>query len=402
MKNKQWKSAGWLASLMFIGGLSSCSNGGQSQKNSALDTQPIAGSVEVINGDSIWVCNLSALKDTVVLPLSYFADELQIVKLDNRDEALVPVRNVIVSDNYILVWGKDQTPFKLFDKSGKFLANVGSFGQGPGEYQLIYDAQIDETGGRIYLLPWNAKSLLAYDLKGQAVQSIPLPGLVPKGVFKANTKDSLLSVFLLPFDYLPYVAWTQKFNGEIQDTIRSRHLAIKPDFSNEVYSNKNGADFDVSLFVFWERRPDSLYHYANGRLNPRFTMDFAKKEIPIHDYKELPRHFLGSTSVEKQLDENNFTTEVLADFIMDKESLKGAFYKVENDYLGNLPIPWFPYNCSNGYYTANMEPVTLKETLEKYLENAKDIPATDRERMQKLADSIHENDNNYILYAKLK
>ena len=91
-----------------------------------------------------------------------------------------------------------------------------------------------------------------------------------------------------------------------------------------------------------------------------------------------------------------------ADFIMDKESLKGAFYKVENDYLGNLPIPRFPYNCSNGYYTANMEPVTLKETLEKYLENANDIPATDRERMQKLADSIHENDNNYILYAKLK
>ena len=134
MKNKQWKSTGWLASLMFIGGLSSCSNEGQSQKSSALDTQPIAGSVEVINGDSMWVCNLSALKDTVVLPLSYFADELQIVKLDNRDEALVPVRNVIVSDNYILVWGKDQTPFKLFDKSGKFLANVGAFGQGPGEY----------------------------------------------------------------------------------------------------------------------------------------------------------------------------------------------------------------------------------------------------------------------------
>ena len=49
-----------------------------------------------------------------------------------------------------------------------------------------------------------------------------------------------------------------------------------------------------------------------------------------------------------------------------------------------------------------MEPVALKETLEKYLESAKDIPAVDRERMQKLADSIHENDNNYILYAKLK
>lgn len=165
MKSKQWKSAG-LICLVFIGGLSSCINGGQGSKGDALDAQPIVGSVEILNGDSVWVCNQSALKDTLVLPLSYFADELQIVKLDNRDEALVPVRNVIVSDNYILVWGKDQTPFKLFDKSGKFLGNVGAFGQGPGEYQLIYDAQIDEAGGRIYLLPWNARSLLAYDLKG--------------------------------------------------------------------------------------------------------------------------------------------------------------------------------------------------------------------------------------------
>lgn len=400
MKNKQWKRTGWVAGLMFGLCLSSCTNEGR--KTYALDAQPVVGSVEIVNGDSVWVCNLAAIKDTAVLPLSCFAEELQIVKLDNRDEALVPVRNVVISDNYIMVWGRDQTPFKLFDKSGKFLCNVGSVGQGPGEYKLIYDAQIDEAGGRIYLLPWNAKALLVYDMKGQPVQSIPLPTLVPKGVFKANTKDSLLSVFLLPFEYLPNVAWTQKFNGEIVDTVPSRHLAVKPDFSNEVYSNKNGADFDVSLFVFWGRRPDSLYHYANGRLNPRFTLDFGKQEIPIHDYKELPYHFLGSTSVEKQLDERHFTTEVPVDFIMDKRTLKGAFYKVENDYLGNIPIQWFPYNCSNGYYAANMEPATLKEMLEKYLAGATDISTADRERMQKLADSIHENDNNYILYAKLR
>lgn len=400
MKNKQLKRAGCMTGLMFVLCLTSCTNEGR--KTYALDTQPVVGSVEMVNGDSVWVCDLAAIKDTAVLPLSCFAEELQIVKLDNRDEALVPVRNVVMSDNYMMVWGKDQTPFKLFDKSGKFLCNVGSVGQGPGEYKLIYDAQIDEDGGRIYLLPWNARSLLAYDMKGQPVQSIPLPTLVPKGVFKANTKDSLLSVFLLPFEYLPNVAWTQKFNGEIVDTVPSRHLAVKPDFSNEVYSNKNSADFDVSLFVFWGRRPDSLYHYANGRLTPRFTMNFGKKEIPIHDYKELPHHFLGSTSVEKQIDERNFTTEVPVDFVIDKRTLKGAFYKVENDYLGNMPIQWFPYSCSNGYYAANMEPATLKEILEKYLAGTTEIPKAERERMKKLVDSIHENDNNYILYAKLR
>ena len=96
MKSKQWKSAG-LICLVFIGGLSSCTNGGQGSKGDALDAQPIVGSVEILNGDSVWVCNQSALKDTLVLPLSYFADELQIVKLDNRDEALVPVRNAFWS-----------------------------------------------------------------------------------------------------------------------------------------------------------------------------------------------------------------------------------------------------------------------------------------------------------------
>ena len=76
MKSKQWKSAG-LICLVFIGGLSSCTNGGQGSKGDALDAQPIVGSVEILNGDSVWVCNQSALKDTLVLPLSYFADELQ-------------------------------------------------------------------------------------------------------------------------------------------------------------------------------------------------------------------------------------------------------------------------------------------------------------------------------------
>ena len=49
MKSKQWKSAG-LICLVFIGGLSSCTNGGQGSKGDALDAQPIVGSVEILYG----------------------------------------------------------------------------------------------------------------------------------------------------------------------------------------------------------------------------------------------------------------------------------------------------------------------------------------------------------------
>lgn len=366
---------------------------------SSLADQPVVGSVKMVQGDSVWVCDFSALKDTVTFPLSAIAEELQVVKLDGSDEALVPVGNTLVSDNYILVYGRRQTPFKLFDKSGKYLADVGSFGQGPGEYQMVYDAQIDEAAGRIYLLPWNAKALLAYDLKGQYVQSIPLPTLVPKGKFKVDGRNSTLSVFILPFNNLPYVAWRQDFQGNLTDTVPGRHLAVKPDFSNEVFSNKVNGKFDVSLFTFFELRPDTLYHFEGGDLHPRFTMDFAGEEIPMHSFRELPHLFAGDVTVKKQVSENSYTTEVPSCYIMDKKTLRGAFCRFVNDYLGDMPA----YLFANGdYYTLNMEPAGLKEALEKHLEIKTDLPAEERERLRKLADSIHENDNNYILYAKLK
>lgn len=396
MKNKKCVQA--ISLLIGVAFLFSC-NGVGKQTNDGLAEQPIVGSVKVVNGDSIWVCNFAALKDTVTLPLSALAEEFQIVKLDGRDEALVPVRNTLVSDNYILVYGQQQTPFKLFEKSGKFLANVGSFGQGPGEYQMVYDAQIDETAGRIYILPWNAKALLTYDLQGKYVQSIPLPTLVPKGKFKVDSSNSTLSVFILPFNNLPYVAWRQDLQGNLLDTIPGRHLAVRPDFSNEVFSGKINGKLDVFLFTFFELRPDTLYHLDEGRLNPRFTVDYSSKEIPIHFYQEMPHHFAGYLAAKKQVGEGSYTTEVPAYYIMDKKTLKGAFYQLVNDYLGDMPADLF---VNGDYYTLNMEPATLKEALKKHLEVKMDISSKERERLQKLADSINENDNNYILYAKLK
>lgn len=66
---------------LLIGG---CKEG---NKNTALDGQPVVGSVKVVDGDSLWTCDFSALKDTIVLPLSAIAEELQVVKLDDSDEA---------------------------------------------------------------------------------------------------------------------------------------------------------------------------------------------------------------------------------------------------------------------------------------------------------------------------
>ena len=106
-------------------------------------------------------CNLKSLKDTVDIPLSYLTEELQVVQLDNRDEALVGgwVRTT-VSDNYILVSNNKQTPYKLFTRDGKYITNIGAYGQGPNEYGNTYAEQLDEAHNRIYILPWQSDKLL--------------------------------------------------------------------------------------------------------------------------------------------------------------------------------------------------------------------------------------------------
>lgn len=148
--------------------------------------------------DSIVVLDVGLIKDTMQIRLSQLVDDLEIIKLETRDTALVKSGYMAVSDQYMLL-GSYLMPCKLFDKNGTFLRQIGGLGQGPGEYTNIYDAQIDEVNNRIYMLPWTSNQLLVFDLDGNILPPIPLPARVPKGVFRVDTKKNLLTMGILPF-----------------------------------------------------------------------------------------------------------------------------------------------------------------------------------------------------------
>lgn len=149
--------------------------------------------------------------------MSQLTEELQIVKLDNRDEALIGgwIRTT-VGEKYILVSNNKQTPYKLFDRTGKFITNIGSYGQGPNEYLNTYAEQLDEANNRIYILPWQSSKILVFDLKGNALDPIPLCLRVPKGKFRVNTAKSEVTVTVLPFPKWPAVVWTQDLRVNVK------------------------------------------------------------------------------------------------------------------------------------------------------------------------------------------
>ncbi|WP_298650271.1 6-bladed beta-propeller [uncultured Proteiniphilum sp.] len=386
--------------LFFLLFLISC---GKNTRRSTLNHLDVVAEKVMITNSELISCDLAKLKDTVNIPLSYLVEDLQMIRLDNRDEALVGFTSITLTDKHILVRNNRQNPYKLFNTKGEFLTTIGTYGQGPNEYLNVYDDWLDEETGQVFILPWQSNKLFRFDLQNNALEPIPLKYRVPKGKFFVNTKESTVSVFLLPFAGSPVVAWTQDFNGNMIDSIPAGHLTVQPDYSNEVISNKNTNEFDCSLFTFFEQRPDSLYHYniADNRLDPKFTLDFKDRPWKIHSYQELPGHFIGDVTVEKKLSDNITVTEHPSNFIVDKKTLKGGFYKLYNDFLGNLPIEGWPL-YQNGYYLWNVDPGELADLLTKHLDKSNTLTENDRKKLTDLLNSIDENDNNYLFYGKLR
>lgn len=358
--------------------------------------------------DSVVVCDLSLLKDTVDIPLSFFVEDFQILKLDNREEALVGITNLVVSENYILVCGSvfDGYPCRLFTKEGRFVTNIGAIGQGPGEYRAVYGAQIDEKNGCLYLIPFaNSKSLYVYNLQGKPLRSLPLHRSVAKAAFRVDTEKRQISFGVLPFNGYPLVAWTQDFEGHLLDSVPSQsYLSVVPDYSNEAYYGGNTADFDLHIFTFWEHRPDTLYHYISteGRLKPCFTLNYQDRKRSINNYFELPGCYLGKMSVEKQVAATQWETQSPSVYIVDKETLRGTFFHLKNDYLGGMPEGDVPWRFQNGYYARLVEPGQLQDEIEKHLASGAVTDEKIRGTLQDFYQSIREGDNSYVFYAKQK
>ena len=379
----------------------------ENEKNQLSDLPIVAHQVEV-DGQEMTVCELGLLKDTIDLPLSYWVEDFETVKLDGKDEALVGHGQVYVSDNYILVRESNNVPCKLFRRDGSFVGKVGSLGQGPGEYTDVYDMQIDEQAEHIYLLPFRSKAIYVYDLKGNYQKDIPLNKkyekmMVPKGLFKVDAAKNRVAVMTLPFDYLPLVAWVQDMEGNFLHEVPMNHLKIRPAFSNEMLSSKCFADaLDVSLYTLKEVRKDTLYHLDmnDGKLYPKFTLDFGGRDITRHNYFDFSTHYAGSLAAIEQVSENSFMVNATCAYLVEKESGKGAFFRTVNDFLDNEPINIISKRCSNGYYTLNIEPAALIEKLEKGLKNQPDEAR--RKKMEALMKTIDEDDNNYIFIGKLK
>lgn len=381
--------------------LGMCQTACKQAPQSALDSSSvIAERIELPTGDLIALNVSHLVSDTVDFPLSTLVENLEIAILDPEEEALVGGGRVTLSDHFILISNSEEVPYKLFDRSGKYIRSIGSYGQGPDEYLNTYHEQLDEKHGRIYILPWMSEKLLVFDLEGNPQPAIPLHVRVGKGKFRVDGDKKEVTVTTLPFEGMQEFVWVQDFQGNRKQVLKPGHLTAPRDFSNEVYNQFNLAAYDVNLCLIMPTRKDTLYHYnvQANQLEPRFTVRFEEEEVPWHGYLDLPHHYLGDISFPVQVGESTWSGSKPSVFIIDKQTLQSSFIRLYNDFLG-LKDVW--HSFQGGYYVANYDPMTLKEALQTALQQD-DLPEAVRQRVTQLSDALHEDSNNVIVWGKLK
>ncbi|WP_455761504.1 6-bladed beta-propeller [Phocaeicola coprophilus] len=370
----------------------------------------------VADGDTMIVCDYSAVKESVRIPFSMWVDSLEVIKLDNStEEALVgDTRLVDVSDNYIGI-NVAHFPYRLFTRQGKFVASIGSVGQGPGEYNILNGGcQIDEAHNRVYLLPWATEQILVYDFQGNSIGTIPLAYLIHKGRIHVDYDRQRVTVVQLSLTRNFYDGgnpspplWVQDLEGNIVHENRAPQLALSGGgYGPEVlYHEVTGNDAVFSI-ARTASDSDSLYVYRmnSNRLSPRFTTDFGS-EIPHHAYVDFGDYYLtyiwGSNTDPATM--HMFTGTVVKRLFVDKRTLRGAFYKLENDYLGGIALQkynqwwgWLEYG-----YVVCMDPGDLLGLIEERLADPK-IPTGNREFLNVWKSKISPDDNSYVILGKRK
>ena len=358
--------------------------------------------------------NFNRVSQAPAMNISELAGEPEFIALDNRVEAFATGYTYAFSDHYICIGASMRGPAKLYDRAtGKFLRDVGAIGRGPGEYLNTYGSpRIDEEDGTIWLLPWQTKTLLGFDIAtGKFKKEVPLKYGVPKGQFQVDSKAGTVTVAALPFrDMVPVIAWQQDMQGNVLWEIPAGHLTMTPEFSNEIESSGNVEEvFDLSL-ITWGGGQDSLYVINEGAVNPVYTIDFHTKEMesedynlnvnedaPIHSYIMLPGHFITSVSYPVKT-EWGFSTGKPEYVITDRrtgESIKITFY---NDYLAKETDY---VSFTGGYWYSVLDPETFTEDAEKALKEG-NLSDESKARIQEILDGLTPESNNILMLAPLK
>ena len=354
-----------------------------------------------------------------VMSLGDLVESYEVIKLENRDEALVKTYpfGIFVTDNYILLNPDAISPIKLFTRKGQYVADIGGIGQGPGEYKTIHFCMIDEKQKRIYLGPGRANKILTYDLKGNYLsdEAIHFKEIVHKPCIWMDHDKKHVTVMGLPFsenensnfEISNNVCWVQNREGDIVHRIPVNHYGLIGDYSNGLVACRNVDAISFSIFEdpMLRTHPVTLYHYVAVKIiiTPRFTIDHvvSENQSACTVLYETSRSYWAQVTLYPNDLSSSVSSVRLPAFNVCVSKKDGNVRRIDRFTDPLLGLSYLFLAMKNGYVCISYDPLELMDALDKVLTQT-DLEPDVRKRATDLRNSLHENDNDILIIGKLK
>ena len=214
------------------------------------------------------------IKNFKSFPLSTLGQEIEYVILETSPRSLIrKINQIHFTDNYIFISDFDR--LVQFDRSGKFIRQVGGAGRGPTEYIHISDFCVDEINEKIYLKAWGINTIKEFDFDGKFIHSFKIS--FSSLQFLKSDKNSY--TFIIPNNSGSLEAENRLIVTDSTGTVK---MKIK---NYNVYHKSNIIATKIPLYYFKdtirinESRVDTLNSFVNGKHIPYAIFNLGKYKM---------------------------------------------------------------------------------------------------------------------------
>ena len=364
--------------------------------------------------------------------LSSIASGVRFVKLD--DEPLFRdylVYDVQQCDSFLFLLGGEY--IFMYDESGHFLRQIGSKGQGPGEYVLLNaPLQLDEKNRVVYVADGYTNRFLSYDFEGNLLKDIRYDSEWDQAYLLDSTILAINTEYVSHF--LPHK--TKKLI--LQDYGR-KTLKSFPSYLYPVESPGNGMHFgpDNILwscqkdFYLLEYGNDTIFQITQEQLIPSLILTgdlkLDKDELFIQGVKNKlvispqmmkpssgifeSNRFLIASMYRQNPEESYYavldkktgalwrTGKHTQPFIGEFAKYKSSKYFIDDMVSG---LPFEPIYYSQGETIGLIAADALLTQKEAIAEFVAKHPTEEGKKLQKLLETMNEESGSVLCFVKLK
>lgn len=339
---------------------------------------------------------------TTVLLSELIQGDIEYIPLESKKEHLLNNNpRFYANKTEIIAFAKNQA-FVFDRKTGKFLREIGHYGNDPGGYQTTkYSYPFDEKNDLFYLGGWEQQVYYRYNTSGHLVDKITAYSNTKEPDMQ-NSDFGEIITSIAPLNDTCFVGHVWNINGK-----QKAKLIIFNENNHRIKTYPQYKTFEWNIFKdglsvynwdgwfyahnnqlnYFERNTDTLYSVSLENLKPRYVLEGSTF---IRDLSESVRFLLFNLRNEEGIycgifDKENRETKIA-------QTANG----IENDVDNFLPFSFYSVNL-NDELVGCQEAYTVKAWFNDNPAKAAQLPP----KYQNLR-NMKETDNPVVMIAKLK